>query len=453
VSKINILAKSIVRGYLYGFRRENKDMNGRTVVMLAYGIGQERLAIEVIHQLKAFGLHALAGNLTSTDINKQYLYDHRFDKALYIDESYMNNKTTAFKEAAENYKHVLNDYAGIIYFDNFGQIPFSPIDKDVCLKLTEEQARLISIHTNKISIIKNQYIPFGERSFTIIAFPTPEIGNKFEEIFEDIMEINMMGSSKYEVIQQTIIDTLDQASHVIIKGQGENQTDIKVNLFPIQNPEKETNFYNCVADVNIPLGEVYTSPKLVGTNGILHCKEVFLDDLKYIDLRLVFNDGYIQDYSCCNLSTDDANRRFIEENLLFPHKSLPIGEFAIGTNTFAYMIAQKHNILDILPILIIEKMGPHFAIGDTCFHHFEDLSVYNLLDQKEIVARDNEKSILRKTSPLDAYTGIHTDITLPYDAIGLITAITISGEQIDIIKNGRFVLPGTEALNQPFDEI
>ena len=32
----------------------------------------------------------------------------------------------------------------------------------------------------------------------------------------------------------------------------------------INNPDKETVFENCLADVNIPLGEVFTSPVLKG---------------------------------------------------------------------------------------------------------------------------------------------------------------------------------------------
>ncbi|HQB50115.1 MAG TPA: hypothetical protein PLW33_05505, partial [Candidatus Cloacimonas sp.] len=59
----------------------------------------------------------------------------------------------------------------------------------------------------------------------------------------------------------------------------------------------------------------------------------------------------------------------IYQNLLLPHHTLPLGEFAIGTNTTAYQMARKYDILPRLPILIIEKMGPHFAIGDTCFSH------------------------------------------------------------------------------------
>ena len=54
----------------------------------------------------------------------------------------------------------------------------------------------------------------------------------------------------------------------------------------VVNPEKETNFENCVADVNIPVGEVFTSPQLAGTEGVLHVSRVFLNELEYRDLSL-----------------------------------------------------------------------------------------------------------------------------------------------------------------------
>lgn len=52
-----------------------------------------------------------------------------------------------------------------------------------------------------------------------------------------------------------------------------------------------------------------------------------------------------------------------------------MGEFAIGTNTTAYVAALKYGIADKLPILIAEKMGPHFAVGDTCYSWAEDTPV------------------------------------------------------------------------------
>ena len=138
--------------------------------------------------------------------------------------------------------------------------------------------------------------------------------------------------------------------------------------------------------------------------------------------------------------------------MLFHHDSLPLGEFAIGTNTTAYVAAKRLQIEEKLPILIAEKMGPHFAVGDTCYSHAEDVVVYNP-DGKEIIARDNEKSLLRKEHPEKAYFNCHTDITIPYDELGELSAVMKNGEKKAIIKEGRFVLKGCEGLNLPFEEM
>ena len=201
-----------------------------------------------------------------------------------------------------------------------------------------------------------------------------------------------------------------------------------------------------MADVNIPVGEVFTSPKLEGTNGVLHVTRVFLNELEYKNLHLTFENGMITEYSCTNFEEEAHNKKFVEDNLLCQHPSLPIGEFAIGTNTTAYQMARKYNIQALLPILIAEKTGPHFAVGDTCYKMSEDLKVYNP-DGKEIIARDNECSILRKTDIDKAYFNCHTDITIPYDELGEISVVTKDGVSIPIILDGKFVLEGTEKLN------
>ena len=220
----------------------------------------------------------------------------------------------------------------------------------------------------------------------------------------------------------------------------------------LNNPDKETIFENCVADVNIPVGEVFTSPVLEGTEGTLHVSRVFLNELEYHNLSIQFKDGMIEDYTCDNFDDAQKCKEYIKANVLFNHETLPMGEFAIGTNTTAYMMAKKYNIGSCLPILIAEKTGPHFAVGDTCYSWSEDTPVYNP-DGKEIVARDNEVSVLRKTEPEKAYYNCHTDITIPYDELGRITAIGKDGTEVDIIVDGRFVVPGTEELNKPLDEM
>jgi leucyl aminopeptidase (aminopeptidase T) len=225
---------------------------------------------------------------------------------------------------------------------------------------------------------------------------------------------------------------------------------MKVRLHPLKYPEKETNFENCCADVNIPLGEVFTSPMLTGTEGLLHAGSVYLNGIHFKDLMLRFVDGQIVSYDCANSEDSASNQRLIKDYLLVGRDSLPMGEFAIGTNTTAYAAAKKYDITGRLPILIVEKMGPHFAIGDTCYSRAEDHAVYNP-DGKEIIARENEISARRNEEGFSAYFNCHTDITIPYDDIEEIFVVDVDENMFPIIRNGRFVLEGTERLNIPLN--
>lgn len=450
MDKIETLSKSIVEAFLRGFIVDNKDRGNRNVVRLIYSVGQEVIIKQLIKEFKCQGFECVFQIVDSTSPNKQYDYDHRFDNSLYLDEIYTKLKEETYAIAMKLVEPWYNMSSGPMVFESFGEKPFTPENKRESLKLSEEQEELKRTHENNLNQIYEKYEPNDKKSFCIIALPNPEIGEDFEKIFEDTLKINMMDNKHHEEIQQKIIDILDKGEYVHVVGKNGNQTDIKVKLPEIKNPQNETNFVNCVADVNIPLGEVFTSPELKGTNGTLHLQDVFLG-LKYKDLRLTFKDGYVADYTCGNFDSEKENREYVKENLMECHKDLPLGEFAIGTNTEAYVMAQKYGIIEVLPILIIEKMGPHFAIGDTCFSWSEDLPVYNLLNKKEIIARDNEKTILRKQDINNAYTGVHTDITISYEEIGFISVITKDKIKIDIIRDGRFVLQGTEELNEPFD--
>ena len=274
----------------------------------------------------------------------------------------------------------------------------------------------------------------------------PEIGADYAKIFDEVIKINTLDAKLYEKVQQIMIDALDQGTCVHVRGKGENQTDITVQLYHLKDAQKETIFENCVADVNIPVGEVFTSPVLEGTNGILHVSKVYLDGLQYENLKLTFQDGKITDYTCTNFEDEAQNKKYIYDNVLKNHETLPLGEFAIGTNTTAYVAAKKFNIEDKMPILIAEKTGPHFAVGDTCYSHCEETEVHNP-DGKEIVAKYNE------CSKEGEYFQCHTDITIPYEELDSICAITLGGDEILLIKDGKFVLSGTETLNEPLTEI
>lgn len=157
----------------------------------------------------------------------------------------------------------------------FGEDGFTPVNKPENITLTEKQQKLNVEYNNEYVQIYYQYIPGEERSFTIIAYPVAEIGSDYEQIFRETMRINNLDPELYGKIQDKIIQALDQAEYVIVRGKGENCTDMKVNLHELKDPQKQTNFENCLADVNIPLGEVFTSPVLTGTGRNPECQPVF----------------------------------------------------------------------------------------------------------------------------------------------------------------------------------
>ena len=463
---IQDMARTFTEGYRIGFVLGNKPLDKKKTVNIRYCLGFERLVRAEIEQFEKMGLkppiYRAAVNTINKKMhikigyygaspNKQMEFDHRFDNALYLDGDFVERKLGALKSAYEKYSELAAVHGGPAVMEVFGETPFEPEDTIECCHLDYKQQKLLVKYNNESGSIINSYIKGEERSFTIIAYPSPQIGDKFPEIFNEIVKINTLDYEKYKVIQQNIINVLDKAEYVEVHGQGANETDMKVSIMKVNNPDKETVFENCLADVNIPLGEVFTSPVLKGTEGVLNVSSVYLNDIKFNNLKVYFKDGFVTDYSCDNFEDGMKGKALFKENVLYNHDTLPIGEFAIGTNTTAYVMANKYDIVYLLPILIVEKMGPHFAIGDTCYSRSEDVAVYNP-DGKEIISRDNEVSLLRKTEPDKAYFNCHTDITIPYEEIGDITVVGYDGERTAIIKNGRFVLDGTKELNEPFEE-
>ncbi len=458
------MADVYTEGYRIGFVNTGKDLSKKGTVEIRYVLGFERVIRKAVENFEKMGLKPVFYRSSVTALtkrqhlksgyygavaNKQYEYDHRNDQAVFLDKKFMERKLEVIQTTYEHYKELAGKYAGPACIEMFGEEPFSPKQKEEVIKLSGKQEELQLKLQSRQSQITNQYIRGDERSFTIVAYPVPEIGERYEEIFDEIIRINTLDAKVYEKVQQALIDALDQGEYVHILGGNGNRTDLRVQLHELNDPQKETIFENCVADVNIPVGEVFTSPVLEGTNGVLHVSKVYLHELQYRDLEITFSNGMISDYNCGNFSRELENKEYIHDNILHKHATLPLGEFAVGTNTTAYVAAKKYGIEEKMPILIAEKMGPHFAVGDTCYSWSEDIKVYNP-NGKEIVAKDNSVSILRKEDVSKAYYQCHTDITIPYEELKKIAVVTRSGEEIMLLQDGRFVLPGTEILNEPF---
>ncbi len=471
---IDKMADTYTEGFCKGFEVMGRDLKKKRTVAVEYRLGFERMIRKAVENFRAMGLEVIFCRSAVESVNRrsngrrgyygafanrQYDYDHRYDSALYMGNGFKERKLSVLKAAYEKYRKEAAWYAGPALVETFGEDGFTPVNKAAALKLNAHQEELTVAYANESRQIVNRYMPGDETSFTIIAFPRPEIGPDFEAVFKETIRINTLDYEKYRRIQQRIIDALDKARHVIITGRGGNETSMKVMLHRLEDGAKETNFENCVSDVNIPLGEVFTSPLLTGTEGLLHVSSVYVEDYLFKNLRIKFENGRVADYSCGNFEGGGSGeeglsqgRALVKQVIMRSHDWLPLGEFAIGTNTTAYAMARRFGIGQKLPILIAEKMGPHFAVGDTCYSFAEDSPMYNP-DGKEMIARDNEISLLRREDPSRAYFSCHTDITIPYSELGDIKAVDEEGGEIYIIRQGRFVLKGTEELNDALAEM
>ena len=142
-----------------------------------------------------------------------------FDRALYMDKSLVQRKLEVLKAATRNIKRSVRicraSVSGSVWRD-----AFEPVDKNSCYRLSEKQQKLDIQYTTQSMLLSQDYMDYSTTSFTIIAFPIPEIGSRFEEIFEETIKVNTLDVALYTRIQQTIIDTLDQGEFVRILGKG-----------------------------------------------------------------------------------------------------------------------------------------------------------------------------------------------------------------------------------------
>lgn len=455
--KLEAMGNVIAEAFLHGFISQSRDRRGRRRVRFFYQIGQEALAKETVRALKEKGL------LPVITRPKGLSGESRKQEVHLSDEGLFEMECAAYGEAMRCFEKELKDTCGMIGIDQFGEEASyeapSQGEDGFSEKERELSARLSAAKAGQ----EAEWIRPSEISFCKAAFPNMLVGDRFEQIFQDFYDLNMQRSEPFERYQQALIDGLDICEYVEMKGFGGNETDLRIHLGELRNPEKETKFLNCGGDLNIPYGEVFTTPRLGGTAGRLHVEEICLKGIFYHGLKIDFQDGRVTDADCLE------GKKHVTENLLYPHENITMGEFAVGTNTRAYALAEKYGIGPRMPILLYEKMGPHIAIGDPCFARSEEAPIYNMFDQKEMVCRANEVTEMvcradevtemvcrvneaaeRSCEKERVYYEKHIDITLPYHQVEYLRGIRPDGSMLYFIRKGRFVLEGTEGLNEGF---
>ena len=168
---IQAMADTYTEGYRIGFETTGKDLSKKTAAQVRYPIGFERMV--------------------RAAVRKQYDYDHREDRAYYLDKAYVERGLETWKNAFEEEKVHADGMAGPAVIEVFGEEPFSPETKKEAFRYSEKQQQLCVYEMSQRGQITNQYIKGEERSFTIIAYPLPSIGARFEDIFAETVKIEL----------------------------------------------------------------------------------------------------------------------------------------------------------------------------------------------------------------------------------------------------------------------
>lgn len=192
--QMQVMADTFTEGYRIGFETTGKDISKKSVVEIRYPLGFERMVRAAVHNFKKIGLQPVLRPY-SISLNKQFTYDHKEDRGLWLDKALIERGLEVDRTVWEKHKAIAPNYGGPAVIEIFGTKPFSPEQKEERVTYTDKQREIDVYERSEKSQLINHYIHGEERSFTIIAYPVPSIGEKYEEIFAETVHINTLDYS------------------------------------------------------------------------------------------------------------------------------------------------------------------------------------------------------------------------------------------------------------------
>lgn len=142
--KIQAMADTYTEGYRIGFITTGKDLSIKSTVNVEYAIGMERMVRAAIANFEKMGLKPTIyrnafssfrnrGNSKrgcyATSVNRQFDYDHKADKAVYLDKAFVERRLETLRTVYEDKKELAAGYAGPAVIEVFGETLFEPENK------------------------------------------------------------------------------------------------------------------------------------------------------------------------------------------------------------------------------------------------------------------------------------------------------------------------------------
>ena len=136
--EMQAMADTFTEGFRIGFATCNKDISLKSMVEIRYPMGFERMIRFAIRNFEAMGLKSVLRPFSISE-NKQYVYDHREDRGLWLDKPFIERVLEADRNVWEKLKDIAPGYGGPAVIDTFGTEPFAPEQKPQNVKFTDRQ--------------------------------------------------------------------------------------------------------------------------------------------------------------------------------------------------------------------------------------------------------------------------------------------------------------------------
>ena len=182
------------------------------LVRLTYAVGQEALAKETVNELNKHGMQTILLSPSCSGYHEQYLADHHFDQAAYLDERCYSGQTQAYQAAADMYRGQLLNTCGFIRIGSFGKATTPVVPSPHAYRPNTEQAKHYRTQLMNRRNIETSFLKPDTLSFCSVVFPDMNIGTRFDEIFQSFVHINTEDPKPHELIQKALIDLLDTSS-------------------------------------------------------------------------------------------------------------------------------------------------------------------------------------------------------------------------------------------------
>ena len=166
------MAGTYTEGYKMGFELAGIDLRQKETVEIRYPIGFEPMVKRAVIQFEKMGLkptfrrrtNTKAIGVVSTPASRQYLHDHRFDDALYLNNALTSERLKYAKKSFEEYKDYAITYAGPAVIETFGEKLFVPEVKKEAPKYTKEQEEVSLSYRRDYMLMQDDFIPGADNT-------------------------------------------------------------------------------------------------------------------------------------------------------------------------------------------------------------------------------------------------------------------------------------------------